>query len=125
MRAEPSTGGRAGGTNMRPLYLFSSTGSGAGDASTIPPTPDSGAKLHLAKEHLHDLVTSRGSHGLLIARKHMSWTCTGFPGASQLRHALMRAPTPDDAYQLLDNAIDNLRQVRAQHGTMSAETIFQ
>jgi hypothetical protein len=37
----------------------------------------------------------------------------------------MRAPTPDDAYQLLDNAIDNLRQVRAQQGSMSAGTFFQ
>jgi hypothetical protein len=36
----------------------------------------------------------------------------------------MRAPTPDDAYQLLDNAIDNLRQVREQQGRISAETIF-
>ena len=76
----------------------------------IPPTPDSGARLHLAKEQLHDLVLSRGSHGLLIARKHMSWTCTGFPGASQLRYALMRAPTPNDAYQLLDKAINALEQ---------------
>ena len=74
----------------------------------IPATPDSGARLHLAKEQLHDLVSSRGSHGLLIARKHMSWTCTGFPGAPQLRHSLMRATTPDDAYQLIDNAINSL-----------------
>jgi hypothetical protein len=37
----------------------------------------------------------------------------------------MRAPTPDDAYQLLDNAIDNLSQVKTQQGRMSAETIFQ
>jgi tRNA-dihydrouridine synthase len=78
----------------------------------IPSTPDSVAKLHLAKEQLHDLVSAKGSHGLLIARKHMSWTCTGFPGASQLRHALMRAPTPNDAYQLLDNAIDELGRAR-------------
>ena len=35
----------------------------------IPSTPDSGARLHLAKEQLHDLVSSRGSHGLLIAPK--------------------------------------------------------
>ena len=32
----------------------------------------------------------------------MGWTCTGFPGAPQLRHALMRAPTPTDALALLD-----------------------
>ena len=87
----------------------------------IPSTPDSGARLHLAKEQLHDLVLSRGSHGLLIARKHMSWTCTGFPGASQLRHALMRAPTPDDAYQLLNNAIDTLSEVREPKVTASVK----
>ena len=27
------------------------------------------------------LVDARGDHGLLIARKHMGWTCTGFAGA--------------------------------------------
>ena len=48
------------------------------------------------------LVETRGNHGLLIARKHMGWTCTGFPGAPQLRHALMRAPTPAEALALLD-----------------------
>ena len=48
-------------------------------------------------------MESRGDHGLLIARKHMGWTCTGFPGAPQLRHALMRAPTPKDALALLEN----------------------
>ena len=89
----------------------------------IPSTPDSGARLHLAKEQLHALVSSRGSHGLLIARKHMSWTCTGFPGASQLRHALMRAPTPDEAYQLLNNAIDALSEVRAPQATTSVKPI--
>ena len=89
----------------------------------IPATPDSGARLRLAKEQLHDLVSSRGSHGLLIARKHMSWTCTGFPGASQLRHALMRAPTPNDAYQLLDKAINDLEQLRASQNIKS-ERLF-
>jgi len=49
-------------------------------------------------------VTARGDHGLLIARKHMGWTCTGFSGAPQLRHALMRAPTPAEALALLQRA---------------------
>ena len=48
-------------------------------------------------------MEARGDHGLLIARKHMGWTCTGFPGAPQLRHALMRATTPQDALALLEN----------------------
>ena len=68
----------------------------------VPATPGPAARLALAREHLLALVDSRGDHGLLIARKHMGWTCTGFPGAPQLRHALMRAPTPADALALLE-----------------------
>ena len=54
------------------------------------------------------LVADRGDHGLLIARKHMSWTCTGFPGAPQLRHALMRAPNLHEALALLDEQLHQL-----------------
>jgi len=68
----------------------------------VPPTPSSAERLQLAKEQLLALVEARGEHGLLIARKHMGWTCIGFPGAPQLRHALMRAPTPAEALRLLD-----------------------
>ena len=70
----------------------------------IPPTPGPADKLALAAEQLQALVAVKGDHGLLIARKHLSWTCTGFAGAPQLRHALMRAPTPADALALLDQA---------------------
>ncbi len=70
----------------------------------VPPTPDAAARLALAAEQLRALVAAKGDHGLLIARKHMGWTCTGFPGAPQLRHALMRAPTPADALALLEQA---------------------
>ena len=70
----------------------------------VPPTPDAAERLHLAAEQLRALVAAKGDHGLLIARKHMGWTCTGFPGAPQLRHALMRAPTPADALALLEQA---------------------
>ena len=68
----------------------------------VPSTPGAAERLQLAKEQLMALVETRGNHGLLIARKHMGWTCTGFPGAPQLRHALMRAPTPAEALALLD-----------------------
>jgi nifR3 family TIM-barrel protein len=70
----------------------------------VPPTPGPAAKLALAAEQLQALVAARGDHGLLIARKHLSWTCTGFPGAPQLRHALMRAPTPTATLALLEAA---------------------
>ncbi|MBL6802591.1 MAG: tRNA dihydrouridine synthase DusB [Synechococcus sp. BS307-5m-G38] len=69
----------------------------------VPATPGAIERLALAREHLLALVDSRGDHGLLIARKHMGWTCTGFPGAPQLRHALMRAPTPAEALALLED----------------------
>ena len=74
----------------------------------IPTTPGAAERLRIAREHLVALVADRGDHGLLIARKHMSWTCTGFPGAPQLRHALMRAPSPQDALDLLDGQLQQL-----------------
>ncbi|MEB3326266.1 MAG: tRNA dihydrouridine synthase DusB [Synechococcus sp.] len=70
----------------------------------IPPSPGAAGKLALAAEQLQALVAAKGDHGLLIARKHMGWTCTGFAGAPQLRHALMRAPTPAHALELLHSA---------------------
>ena len=74
----------------------------------IPSTPGAAERLTIAREQLVALVADRGDHGLLIARKHMSWTCTGFPGAPQLRHALMRAPSPQDALDLIDSQLQHL-----------------
>jgi tRNA-dihydrouridine synthase B len=74
----------------------------------VPPSPNALARIQLATEQLKALVASRGEHGLLIARKHMGWTCTGFAGAPQLRHALMRAATPSEALALLQRAESEL-----------------
>jgi tRNA-dihydrouridine synthase len=38
----------------------------------------------------------------------MSWTCTGFHGASQFRQQLMRAPTPAEALHLLDQQMQRI-----------------
>ena len=70
----------------------------------VPPSPDAAGRLALAREQLLALLAARGDHGLLIARKHLGWTCVGFPGAPQLRQALMRAPTPAATLALLDQA---------------------
>ena len=78
----------------------------------IPLTPCAAERLTIAREQLVALVADRGDHGLLIARKHMSWTCTGFTGAPQLRHALMRAPNVPEALALLDQARDALIEER-------------
>ena len=75
--------------------------------------PDASGRLQLAKEQLLALVSERGAHGLLIARKHMGWTCTGFPGAPQLRHQLMRAPTPAAAVELLNAATASVETAAA------------
>jgi nifR3 family TIM-barrel protein len=77
------------------------------DSRPIPPTPTAAQKLALARWQLQALVADRGDHGLLIARKHLGWLCTGFAGAPQLRHNLMRAPTPAEALALLDGAQGN------------------
>ena len=74
----------------------------------IPATPTPRARLALAKEQLLALIEARGDHGLLIARKHMSWTCTGFPGASQFRQQLMRAATAAAALDLLDQQMQRM-----------------
>jgi nifR3 family TIM-barrel protein len=74
------------------------------DHRPVPPTPMPAARLALAAEQLQALVAERGDHGLLIARKHLGWTCTGFAGAPQLRQALMHAPTPGEAMTLLTKA---------------------
>ena len=38
-------------------------------------------------------------------REDVAKICTGFPGAPQLRHALMRAPTPAEALALLQRQL--------------------
>ena len=71
-------------------------------------TPDAKMKVALSLEHLKLLVSKKGNHGLLIARKHMNWTCRGFPGASSLRHKLVRANTPFEAEKLLEEELKKL-----------------
>ena len=72
--------------------------------------PDAQMKVSLALEHLRLLISKKGSHGLLIARKHLNWTCRGFQGSSALRHELVRASTPKDAIKLLEEELIKLRQ---------------
>ncbi len=64
-------------------------------------TPGPKERVKLALEQLQGLLENKGEHGLLIARKHMNWTCKGFQGADQLRHDLVRAKTSVEAIRLL------------------------
>ncbi|WP_216916007.1 MULTISPECIES: tRNA dihydrouridine synthase DusB [unclassified Synechococcus] len=70
----------------------------------LPSEPDSHDRISLAREHLEALVAARGDQGLLIARKHLGWTCQGFAGAARLRRELMVAPSLESALGLLDRA---------------------
>ncbi|MEB3351665.1 MAG: tRNA dihydrouridine synthase DusB [Cyanobacteriota bacterium] len=74
----------------------------------VPPTPGPAARLALAEEQLQALLARHGDHGLLIARKHLAWTCTGFVGAPPLRQALMAAASPAAALALLAAAREGL-----------------
>jgi tRNA-dihydrouridine synthase len=70
----------------------------------LPPEPDSRDRIALAREHVEALVAARGDQGLLIARKHLGWTCQGFAGAARLRRELMVAPSLESALALLHRA---------------------
>ena len=74
----------------------------------VPPIPGARQRLALAAEQLEALLEARGERGLLIARKHLGWTCQGFAGAAELRHGLMRAGTPEATRELLAGAADRL-----------------
>lgn len=70
--------------------------------------PSTKEKLTLLIDHLEELVSEKGLHGLLIARKHICWTCKGFSGASELRGKLVRAKRPKDVKQLLNEKIASI-----------------
>ena len=59
-------------------------------------------------EHLDELIKEKGSHGLLIARKHISWTCKNFQGATSLRNKLVRAIDANEVKELINKAIKSL-----------------
>lgn len=69
---------------------------------------DTSARLECAKEHLTGLWEYKGQRGIYQARKHLSWYCTGFLGAAELRDQLFGILTVEDGYRLLDKAIEKI-----------------
>jgi len=53
--------------------------------------------LHLIIEHIDELTYEKGEHGLLLARKHIAWTCKEFDGAQNLRKNLIKAKSAKEA----------------------------
>jgi len=70
--------------------------------------PNLEQKLSLIIEHLDELIKEKGDHGLLIARKHISWTCKDFKGASNLRNKLIRAVDKNEVKNLINKMINTL-----------------
>ena len=70
--------------------------------------PNTEQKLHLIIEHLDALIEEKGEHGLLIARKHIAWTCKNFSGASSFRSKLVRAVEVSEVKELIKKMIMNL-----------------
>ena len=70
--------------------------------------PNTEEKLYLIIEHLDELIKEKGDHGLLIARKHISWTCKDFKGASNLRNNLVRAVDKNEVKNLIIKMIKTL-----------------
>ena len=65
-------------------------------------------KLLLIIEHLEELIREKGNHGIIIARKHISWTCKDFKGATVLRNKLLKAVDIDEVKDLINKRIDSL-----------------
>ena len=70
--------------------------------------PNIEEKLLLIIDHLDALIKEKGNHGLLIARKHISWTCKNFPGAANLRNNLIRSTDAEEVKEFINKAIENL-----------------
>ncbi len=63
-------------------------------------------RLTCAKEHLQALVDYKGDRGIYQARKHLSWYCEGFDGASKLRQQLGIIDSVKMGVELIDRQID-------------------
>ena len=72
--------------------------------------PNIEEKLLLIIEHLDELINEKGNHGLLIARKHISWTCKNFQGATKLRNKLVRTNDANEVKELIKKTIETLNK---------------
>jgi len=72
---------------------------------TLPP-PTVKERLECAKEHLQGLWEYKGQRGIYQSRKHMTWYCKGFVGASALRDKLSRIESVSEGQELIDLALE-------------------
>ena len=72
--------------------------------------PNIEEKLLLIIEHIDELIKEKGSHGLLVARKHISWTCKNFQGATKLRNKLLKSVDSEEVKELISKTIKTLNK---------------
>lgn len=74
------------------------------------PEPTIVDRLHCAQEHLILLGDYKGDRGVYQARKHMTWYCKGFVGASDLRSQLSQIRSVEEGLALLDATIAQIQR---------------
>ncbi|ACK71842.1 TIM-barrel protein, nifR3 family [Gloeothece citriformis PCC 7424] len=75
---------------------------------TLLTPPTSLQRLECAKEHLQGLWDYKGQRGIYQSRKHLTWYCKGFAGASVLRDQVSNINSLEEGYHLIDQAIASL-----------------
>lgn len=69
------------------------------------PEPPAAERLALILEHYESMLEHYGTQaGVRVARKHLGWYCKGFPGAPELRAALMTVGDPAIVRRMLREA---------------------
>ncbi len=77
------------------------------DLPDVMPTREE--RLHLALEHARVHAKLKGEDYFVELRKHMGWYLGHFPGAKQVRNALVRINSLSDVEQIIQQALDNPR----------------
>ncbi len=70
--------------------------------------PSPKEKIDLVREQLQALLKEKGDHGLLIARKHIAWTCKDLPGAKNFCSNIMQAETPTKALLIMEEQLNSM-----------------
>jgi len=71
--------------------------------------PTTEERLYLIIEHIDELIFEKGEYGLLLARKHIAWTCKDFDGAQNLRKNLVQAKSSKEAKDKILLMISSLK----------------
>ncbi len=74
-------------------------------------TPQAKERVLLAKYQLKALLKGKGDHGLFIARKHIAWTCRGFPGAKQFCSSIMKTESPVKVLSIIENQLERMNEI--------------